>query len=230
MNKIFNACLAFLLIYGCTNQVQPEQTTSVKEKVEKAVPKKSIAPALLQYQDTNTWEVYNRKMTLGEEVHLHAGPNDGLLWNKKEVFGNGTIEFDMKGRDTRGTSFVGLAFHIQDNERFDAIYFRPFNFKSAEKSGNSLQYVSLPDFDWRKLRTEHPGVYENAVSPVPEPEEWVHVKVEVEHPTVKVYVNNSHKPSLTVDQLTTWKKGGYGFWVGHNSLGDFKNLKVIPND
>jgi len=126
----------------------------------------------------------------------------------------------------RGQSFVGFAFHIQDAENFDAIYFRPFNFGDAEKGGNAMQYVAHPDYGWRKLRTEHPGVYENPVNPIPAKEDWFHTKIVVNHPKVEVYVNNADTPSLVVDQLSTYKKGGFGFWVGNNSNGYFKNLKI----
>ena len=45
-------------------------------------------------------------------------------------------------------------------------------------------------------------------------------------PDVTVYVNQSTIPSLVVKQISTRKKGKIGFWVGHNSEGCFKNLKI----
>lgn len=228
MSRIHYFLLALIFIYSCSNQSKIEEATAEtsKEKTAISKPTQAIAPELLKYQDTDTWEVYNRKMTLGTDVLLHRGEEDGILWNKKEMFSNGTIEFDVKGRNEPGRNFVGLAFHIQDGKNYDAIYFRPFNFQSPNKSGNSLQYMTIPDNHWRKLRENHPGVYENPVNPVPDPTDWFHVKVEVNNPTVKVYVNDATEPSLVVDKLTTYTKGGVGFWVGYQTEGNFKNLKI----
>lgn len=186
-----------------------------------------IIPDLSQIRDTTIWHLSDREILGDDPVHLSKGDGDGVLWLKDLIFENGTIELDIKGRDERGESFVGLAFHGLDENNFDLIYFRPFNFKSVEKKNNALQYVSLPDFTWQKLRKEHPGVYENAVSPAPDPNRWVHTTIVIEHPIVKVFVDNSEMPSLTVEQLSTRKKGWIGFWVGSNSEGEFKNLKVI---
>src|SRR2546423_9109024 len=40
-------------------------------------------------------------------------------------------------------------------------------------------YVSHPTYPWQKLRAEHPGEYEQPVSPAPDPNGWVHVRVVV---------------------------------------------------
>lgn len=186
-----------------------------------------ITPDLSKVKDTNLWHLSDREILNDNPVHLSKGEGDGILWLKDSSFENGTIELDIKGRDIRGESFVGLAFHGLNENNFELIYFRPFNFKSEEKQGNSVQYVSLPEFTWQRLRQEHPGVYENAPTPVPDPIEWFHAKIVVEHPTVKVYVENSDEPSLTIEQLSSRKSGWIGLWVGSNSEGEFKNLKIL---
>lgn len=185
-----------------------------------------IIPDLSKVRDNILWTLSDREIISEDPVHLSAGEGDGVLWLNELTFANGTIELDIKGKDIRGQSFVGLAFHGLDRNNFDLVYFRPFNFKSPEKKGNALQYVSLPDYTWQRLREEHPGVYENEVTPVPEPNGWVHATIVVDHPTVKVFVDNSEEPSLTVEQLSTRKEGWIGFWVGSNSEGEFKNLKI----
>jgi hypothetical protein len=187
-----------------------------------------IIPDLTKVNNPDVWTLHNREVTIDKGVHLDGKPEDGLLWLKEPIFSNGKIELGIKGKDERGRSFVGLAFHGINDSTFDAIYFRPFNFKSAEKSGNALQYISHPRHTWYKLREEYPGKYENPVSPVPEPNDWFHVTVIFKYPTVKVFVNNSEEPSLVVEQLSTQKKGWIGFWVGNYSEGSFRNLKIIP--
>lgn len=188
-----------------------------------------IIPDLSQVRDTTIWHLSDRELLGEDPVHLDKGEGDGILWLKDLSFENGTIELDIKGRDIRGESFVGLAFHGLDRNNFDLIYFRPFNFKSPEKKGNSVQYVSLPEFTWQKLRKEHPGVYENEPIPTPNPNDWFHATIVVDYPTVKVYIDNSDEPSLAIEQLSTRKNGWIGIWVGSNSEGEFKNLKIKKN-
>lgn len=174
---------------------------------------------------------FNRKVLYRNDVaYLNAQYKDGLLWLKDSNFDNGTIELDLKGLNNPGKSFVGIAFHGQDDFTFDAIYFRPFNFKNPERNNHSVQYISMPDFDWSVLRNAHPGKYENTIEPTPMPvDEWFHVKLIVDNSTIKVYVNNSDVPTLEVEKIGKFKQGKIGFWVGHDSDGWFKNLSVSPN-
>ena len=128
-------------------------------------------------------------------------------------------------------SFVGFAFHIQDEKTYDAIYFRPFNFMNADttRRWRAVQYISHPVYTWDKLRQDHPGKYENKVNPVPQPEGWFHVKIVVEGSDVKVFVNNAPTPSLAVKKIATVSKGQFGFWVGNGSDGSFANLVITPS-
>ncbi|KAG1651633.1 hypothetical protein GQR58_026856 [Nymphon striatum] len=185
-----------------------------------------IIPDLSKVMDTTIWQLFDREIFSDDPVHLGKGDGDGVLWLKTMSFENGTIDLDIKGRDVRGQSFVGMAFHGLDRNNFDLVYFRPFNFESSEKKGNSVQYVSLPEFTWQKLRQEHPRVYENEPNPTPDPKEWFHATIVVDFPTIKVYINNSNKPSLNIEQLSNRKTGWIGFWVGSNSEGEFKNLRI----
>ena len=188
---------------------------------------KEIIPDLSKVNDTTIWHLSDRELLSDNPVHLSKGEDDGILWLKDSSFENGTIELDIKGRDIRGESFVGMAFHGIDRNNFELIYFRPFNFKSPEKKDNAIQYVSTPDFTWQKLRKEHPGVYENAITPVHNPNGWFHASIVVDFPQIKVFINNSDVASFTVEQISTRKSGWIGFWVGSNSEGQFKNLKIV---
>lgn len=186
-----------------------------------------FVPDLSEIQDNSSWTVVNREMTFNGEVYMTANPGDGLVILKKINFSNGTIELDIKGRDLQGQSFVGLAFHGLDENTYDVIYFRPFNFKNPDRNSHSVQYTSMPDYDWSRLRNEFPGKYENTVTPVPDPDEWFHATIIVNYPDVEVFVNNSESPSLSVQQISDRKTGWIGFWVGNFSDGNFKNLKII---
>lgn len=185
-----------------------------------------LVPDLSKISDSGKWTAFNRNILFDNHVQMNAKPGDGLLYLKDLDFSNGKIEFDVKGKEVFQKSFVGIAFHGIDEKTFDAIYFRPFNFKNPQRNSHSVQYISMPGNDWEKLRQEFPGKYENTVSPVPDPTDWFHVTVVISYPEVKVFVNNSAEPSLVVNQISQQKRGWLGFWVGNGSDGAFKNLKV----
>lgn len=179
------------------------------------------------------WKFYNREAGFLSKdpgkiysVMLNAKQGDGLAVYQDLEFENGIIEFDVKGKDVLQQSFVGVAFHIQNDTTYNAVYFRPFNFKKPERTSHSVQYISHPKFTWQKLRSEFPEQFEKTVTPVPNPDEFFHARIEVKWPTVKVFVENANIPSLEVKMLSTFKKGKIGLWVGNGSDGSFKNLEV----
>jgi len=163
-------------------------------------------------------------------LHLDAKVSSGMAWFDNEQFGTGTIEFDIKGSSKPQRSFVGFAFHRID-DAYDAIYFRPFNFSatSALSRMHSVQYISIPGNDWSQLRITAPGKYEHDVNPAPAEDSWFHVKILVRKNDIRVFVNGNEKPCLTVDKLNQRNTGGFGFWVGNGSDGDFANLKIISD-
>jgi len=194
----------------------------------------TITPELSKINDGKTWKIYNRSVATGafndqNTVHFDARQGDGIAIFQNLQFENGTIEFDVKGKDVLQQSFVGVAFHIQNDSTFNAVYFRPFNFEKPERTSHSVQYISHPKFTWQKLRSEFPEQFEKTVVPVPNPDEFFHARIEVEWPFVKVFVENSDIPSLEVKMLSTFKKGKVGLWVGNGSDGSFKNLIVKSN-
>ena len=195
--------------------------------VASAMAQKAIIPDLSKINDPKVWTVYNRSISKSaNSPHLDSREGDGFVQLNDFDLGNGRIEFDIKGINKPGGSFVGFAFHGLNDSTYDAVYFRPFNFKNPERKTHSVQYISHPQNTWFRLRENFPDKYENTVDPVPDPDDWFHVTIVIDHPSVKVFVNNSDKPSLIVDQLSTRKKGWVGFWVGNFSEGDFKNLEI----
>ena len=183
--------------------------------------------------ENNKIEVFNRKVTPFSEkdkkgISFSKNENDGIAWLKHVIFSNGSIELDIRGKDEYQQSFVGLAFHGQDNNTYDIIYFRPFNFQSTDsiRRIHAVQYVSLPDYPWQVLREQFNGKYEKAVIPSPKANEWFHVKINVKFPLIKVFVNGNPEPCLIVEKLNTRSSGKMGIWVGNNSDGDFANLEI----
>ena len=159
-------------------------------------------------------------------LRLDARGGDGVAWWPDVQFGDGTIELEILGRDLQGQSFVGVAFHGEDEKTFDAIYFRPFNFKAADLLARShaVQYISHPLYTWDKLRSEHAGQYEHAIAPVPDPNTWFHARVVLAYPSVRVFVNDGTTATLEVTQLSDRRTGWVGVWVGNGSDGAFANL------
>ena len=180
-------------------------------------------------------QVFNRSVTnlsdgTRKGLRLSSSPGDGVAYLRGTEFGNGTIEVDIRGKDVQGQSFVGIAFHGVDSTTYDAIYFRPFNFRTPDSTRHShaVQYISHPTYTWQKLRAERPGSFEQPVSPAPDPNAWFHVRVVVASPKVSVFVGDAKQPSLVVDQLNDRTKGLVGLWVGNGSGGDFANFTIVP--
>lgn len=161
-------------------------------------------------------------------VSLDEKEGNGLVWLQDVSFGSGTIEVDIRGKNKQGQSFVGIAFHGDDDNTYDAIYFRPFNFQSPDpaRKSHSVQYISMPRHDWSDLRQQFPGKYENQLTESVDPDDWFHTRIEVEGASVSVFVNNSSTPSLVIEKLNSRGTGQVGLWVGNGSAGDFANLAI----
>lgn len=152
---------------------------------------------------------------------------------------NGVIEVDLAARingkgapDVRG--FVGIAFHIDDKaETFEAVYLRMTNGSKnnppppAPRNAFAVQYISFPDRYWRKLRQEHPNVYEKA-APVAI-ESWHKLRLEIAGSTVNAFVDG--EKVLTVSDLRfPNRQGRIGLWVDDGTAGYFSDLKVKVAD
>ena len=197
--------------------------------------KKPIEPDLASLADGKGLNASKRtisRLTDGARngVRLSEAEGEGPAYLPGIEFANGTIELDMKGKDVQGASFVGVAFHGVDGTTYDAIYFRPFNFKTEDQARvlRAVQYISQPAHPWQKLRADTPGQYEKPVKPVPDPNAWFHARIVVASPKVSVFVGEATEPCLTIDQLSDRKKGLVGIWVGNTSGGDFANIKIVP--
>ncbi|WP_400193658.1 hypothetical protein [Hymenobacter sp. B81] len=179
--------------------------------------------------------VVNRAATALREagrsgLRFDSRPLDGLAWLPNVAFAEGTVEFDVRGKDVLQRSFVGLAFHGLNDSAFEAVYFRPFNFRHADslRRRHAVQYVAMPEHPWNRLRREFPGRYEAPVQPAPDPGGWLHVRLEVRPTEVAVYVDEAPVPALRVVPLRPAAGRQLGFFVGDNSDGDFANLRVRP--
>jgi len=223
VNKKISMMLVACIVCLCLNNIAQAQITKTEQ---------ITSP---EFFSSENFKVFNRNVTVSKDenqkpvVHLDSKPGNGVAWVNNITFNTGIIEFDVKGRNLMQQSFVGIAFHGANDSSYDAVYFRPFNFQSADttRKNHSVQYISFPGYDWQKLRADFPNKYEHAIDTSPQPNDWFHVRVVIQSPKVSVYVNNNSDPDLIIDQLSNRKEGMIGFWVGNNSDGDFANLKII---
>ncbi|WP_207422745.1 family 16 glycoside hydrolase [Desertivirga brevis] len=178
-------------------------------------------------------EVYHRQISLAADankpaVYLDSNEGEGIAWIKGQTFSEGTIELDLKGKDVFQKSFLGIAFHGANDSTYDAIYFRPFNFRTTDsvRRIHAVQYVAHPTYPWKKLREEQNAKYEKAVEPSPDPNQWFHARIVVEGDMVSVYVNNTKQPAISVKKLNDRRSGAIGLWVGDGADGTFANLTI----
>jgi hypothetical protein len=194
-----------------------------------------LTPDLNGIATSQGWETVNRGATVTFEegrpiVTFDGRPGAGAAWLKDVEFHNGTIEVLVRGKNVPQRSFLGIAFRGVDDETYDAIYFRPFNFQAdnALSRSHHVQYISHPVNTWSKLRQEHTGVYENEIPDPPDPDGFFKARIEINKPEVRVFVNDAADPCLVVNELTDRVGGRIGLWMGNNSDGSFAELVLRP--
>lgn len=165
----------------------------------------------------------------GNGVRLTAHAGIGLVWIEGTDFANGTIEADVCGRDVAQESFVGIAFHRQDDETYEAVYLRPFNFRNSasDRRQHAAQYIALPGNDYDRLRARFPGEFEKAVDPSVAPAAWNRLRVVTRDGRVQAYVGNAESAALDVRALQTQRRGQLGLFLGNGSDGVFANLRIV---
>jgi hypothetical protein len=148
------------------------------------------------------------------------------------LFRDGTIEVDLAGQPGAGAGsgargFIGIAFRLQPDGRYEYIYLRPTNGRADDqvRRNHSTQYSSHPDFDFARLRQEAPEKYESYVDL--EPGVWTKYRIEVEGRKARLYVNGAEQPCLIVNDLKLEpREGRVALWVGPGTEGYFANLKI----
>ena len=159
---------------------------------------------------------------------LNREIGDGIAIIKDLEFDEGIIELELKGENNPGKSFVGIAFNIQNDSTYEAVYFRPFNFKSDKKirREHSVQYIYHPKHSWRFLRTNFKGQFEAEYPRQPSPEDWFIIEVKIDDKKVYVYDKKTNTELLSIKRLTHQVSNKIGLWTGYNSKGEFRNLKI----
>ena len=129
------------------------------------------------------------------------------------------------GAEARG--FIGIAFRLQGDGRYEYIYLRPTNGRADDqiRRNHSTQYSSYPDFDFARSRKEAPEKYESYVDL--QPGVWTKYKIQVEGGKARLFVHGAEQPCLIVNDLKLEPQaGGVALWVGPGTEGYFSNLKI----
>jgi len=188
----------------------------------------NLATALQEQQIkavNRTLSIYDKHP---DAVEMNAAEGDGLAVLKELAFETGTIEVELLGENSPGKSFIGIAFNIQDEETFEAVYFRPFNFVATEQArkDHMVQYVNHPEYTWYKLREERTMEFENEIPAPPDPDAWFKAIIKVSEKHVAVFMDEDADPVLKVERLATLKSQKIGLWTGNGSSGRFRNLSI----
>jgi len=181
---------------------------------------------LVELQQQGKLAASNRDVSIGQEggrrfikIEKQLRPGQipgkderGIVWLPVEKFSRGTIELVARGRDMLQGSFVGVAFHAQNDSTFDDVYCRPFNFRTSDpvRRIHAVQYVSVPQFDWQRLRAEQNGTYEKGVANPPAATDWFTLTVTVVGDSINVYINHEPTPTLAVKKLNQHTTGRIG--------------------
>jgi len=169
-------------------------------------------------------------------IQVIAAPNAANATSyaviKDTSFRDGTIEVDLAGQPSVGSGegargFIGIAFRLQDDGRYEYIYLRPTNGRADDqvRRNHSTQYSAHPDFDFARARQESPEKYESYVDL--QPGVWTKYRIEVEGRKARLYVHGAEQPCLIVNDLKLEPRAGaVALWVGPGTEGYFSNLKI----
>jgi hypothetical protein len=161
-----------------------------------------------------------------------AGNAESYALLKDVMFRDGVIEVDLAGQPAGGAfatarGFIGIAFRLHADGRYEYIYLRPTNGRADDqvRRNHSTQYSSYPDFDFARARQEAPEKYESYADL--QPGVWTKYRIEVDGRKARLYVNGAEQPCLIVNDLKLESaEGGVALWVGPGTEGYFSNLRI----
>ena len=168
-----------------------------------------------------------------ELVAPKNGEGGGIVVLPGTSFHNGTIEVDLSGKPRAGApsdarGFVGVAFRVAaDPSKYECVYIRPTNGRADDqvRRNHSTQYISMPEYEWSRLRREAPGQYESYADLVPG--KWTKIKIEVSGVRARLSVNDAPQPLRIVNDLKHGdSKGAVALWIGLGSEAYFANLRI----
>jgi hypothetical protein len=166
--------------------------------------------------DSDQWQIKDpkglREEYLGRKsLYLTSG----VAFLNNVDFEDGVIEVDMAA--PAKPAFVGIVFRVESADEYEIVYFRP------HKSGleDAVQYT--PSFNGAGCWQLYSGKGFTTAVDFP-PNQWVHIRIEISGLGGRVYVNNSEKPALVIEDLKRgYSHGSIGLSGGANG-GHFSNF------
>jgi hypothetical protein len=164
-----------------------------------------------------------------------SAPGGAYAIVKGLSFHDGTIELEVSGApsktaDPTARGFIGVMFRVQaDGAHCESIYLRPTNGRAEDQlqRNHSVQYVSPPEWEWKRLRDETPGQYESYADM--QAGEWTRMRIVVRGKRAELYVGGAEQPCLIVrDMKLGDSQGGVALWIGPGTEGYFRGLAVTP--
>src|SRR5512141_1072081 len=144
--------------------------------------------------------------------------NRGVALMRGASMENGTLDLDVAASDT--TNFLGVAFRAATPRFSNVLFLRP----GASGTEESLQYGPAFNSVGVAWQVYH-GDGANAVVDVPR-NRWIHLRVELDGPMARVYVDTSTAPTLVVPRVVASGGAGLGVWAGAFGRGAyFSNIR-----
>lgn len=176
--------------------------------------------------------IFRGKKALQVRAVAQTGGNTGGIAILKDVdFQDGEFEVELAGEPGPGAAaaargFVGMAFRVIDGTTYESFYLRPTNGRANDqvRRNHSVQYESLPDFPWSRMRKEFPEKYETYADL--QPATWTHYRVVARGTSLELYVNRAEQPTMIVNDARSTRKGKLALWIGPGTVAHFSGLEV----
>jgi hypothetical protein len=144
-------------------------------------------------------------------LSISKGPVDV----KDLTFRDGTIEFDMYMPDH---GILGMRLRTQNRDNAEALFFRPQ--KDCNASPDCMQYMPLEHgaYEWDLFPEYQSSAPIRTLS-------WNHFRIVVMGRTMRVYVNRSSSPTLSVDHM---EGGALSGGLTFGGPAKYANLAITP--
>jgi len=144
--------------------------------------------------------------------------NRGVALVRGAAMENGTLDLDVAATDT--TNFLGVAFRAATPRFSNVVFLRP----GASGTEEAVQYG--PAFNSLGVAWQvYHGDGANATAEI-ERNRWVHVRLQLDGPVARLYVDTATAPTLVVPRVVTSAGSGLGVWTGAFGRGAyFSNIR-----
>jgi hypothetical protein len=183
------------------------------------------------YQGAQAFELTMPPSSWQDPAREKLSDRNFMAWLPLD-FGNGTIDVEVASdlasdAPAYARGFIGLAYRIDAQGRFENIYLRPTNSTAPDqvRRNHTVQYAAYPDFRFDMLRAQFPKKYESHAHIATG--RWIYMRL-VEGSTAQPYLDHAPRPAFIVNdmKLPSDQRGGVGIWIESGTVAHFRNLRV----